>query len=286
MRIAASWIGPGVPPHGFAGRVAATHARACLIALTNDRLVTLVTPEVGGLPHGITVDTPDGFSFERSLRVGARAAVRGGMLRVDDGLCIDLRAACPWRSHLDDVALNLAHEPIRRAWDAAWSALRAHGTFAPLLQRSGAAILRMGEATCDLYSACARQAMSELIGVGEGSTPAGDDYLVGHFAGLWSCVGEDGARHRFIAEIGASLRDMASRTNRVSRVYLEAAADGEVSERLATLLCGIAAGAGGEPIAVATAAALAVGHSSGAYGVLGLLLGSAAWGPRMDRCAV
>jgi hypothetical protein len=76
MRIAASWIGPGVPPHGFAGRVAATHARACLIALTNDRLVTLVTPEVGGLPHGITVDTPNGFSFERSLRVGARAAVR------------------------------------------------------------------------------------------------------------------------------------------------------------------------------------------------------------------
>jgi hypothetical protein len=76
MRIAALRIGPGVPRHGFVGLVAATHARAGLIALTNDRLVTLVPCETGGLPNGITVDTPDGFAFERSLSVGARATVR------------------------------------------------------------------------------------------------------------------------------------------------------------------------------------------------------------------
>jgi hypothetical protein len=201
------------------------------------------------------------------------------MLRVDDGLCIDLRAARLWRSHLDDVACNLVHVPVQRAWDAAWSALRAQGTFAPLLRRGGTAIMRMCEATRDLDSACARQAMSELIGLGEGSTPAGDDYLVGHFAGLWSSAGADGARQRFIVDLGESLQDMTSRTNRVSRVYLEAAAEGEVSERLAALACRIAAGAGQEPVAVAAAAALAVGHSSGACGVLGLLLGSVAWGP-------
>jgi len=44
MRIAALLIGPGVPRHGFVGLVAATHPRACLIALPHDRLVTLVTP--------------------------------------------------------------------------------------------------------------------------------------------------------------------------------------------------------------------------------------------------
>jgi hypothetical protein len=112
--------------------------------------------------------------------------------------------------------------------------LHVHGTFAPLLRRGGAAVTRMCEATRDLDSACARQAMSELIGLGEGSTPAGDDYLVGHFVGLWSSAGADDTRQRFIADLGKSLREMASRTNRVSRVYLEAAADGEVSERLAT----------------------------------------------------
>jgi len=285
MRIAALRIGPGVPRHGFAGVVAATHARACLIALTNDRLVTLVTPEIGGLPNGITVDAPDGFSFERSLSVGACAAVRGGMLRVDGGFCIDLRASRPWRSHLDRLALNLARAPVRLAWDTAWSALRAHGAFAPLVRRGAAAITQMCEATRDLDLACARQAMSALIGLGEGSTPAGDDYLIGHFVGLWSCAGTDDARQRFIADLGETLREMASRTNLVSRGYLEAVAEGEVSERLATLAWRIAAGAGAEPVAAAAAAALAVGHSSGACGVLGLLLGSAAWGPA-DRPAV
>jgi hypothetical protein len=225
------------------------------------------------------VDTPDGFSFERSLSVGARAAVRGGMLRVDDGFCIDLRASRPWRSHLDRLALNLARVPVRRAWNTAWSALRAHGTFAPLVRCGGASIMRTCEATRDLDSTCAHQATSALIGLGEGSTPAGDDYLVGHFVGLWSSAGADDTRQRFIADLGKSLRDMASRTNRVSRAILEAAAEGEVSERLATLACRIAAGAGEEAVALAAAAALGVGHSSGACGVLGLLLGSAAWGP-------
>jgi hypothetical protein len=279
MRIAALQIGLGVPLHGFAGVVTATYARACLITVTDDRLVMLVTSEIGGLPHGITVDTPNGYSFERSLRVGACAAVRGGMLRVDEGFCVDLRTFRPWRSHLDGLALDLMRAPVQVAWDAAWSALRAHGGFAAFVRRGCGAITRMCEATRDLDSACARQAMSALIGLGEGSTPAGDDYLVGHFAGLRSSAGTDVARQRFIADLSESLRDMASRTNRVSRVYLEAAADGEVSERLATLAHRIAAGAGEEPVVVAATAALAVGHSSGACGVLGLLLGSAAWGP-------
>ncbi len=75
MRTAALRIGPGVLRHGFVGLVAATHAHACLIALTNDRLVTLVPRETGGLPNGITVDTPDRFSFERSqFAVSARGA--------------------------------------------------------------------------------------------------------------------------------------------------------------------------------------------------------------------
>jgi len=46
------------------------------------------------------------------------------------------------------------------------------------------------------------------------STPAGDDYLVGHFVGLWSSAGADDTRQRFIADLGKSLREMASRPAR------------------------------------------------------------------------
>lgn len=147
------------------------------------------------------------------------------------------------------------------------------------MRGGGAAIKRMCATTRELDLAGGRQAMSELIGLGEGSTPAGDDYLVGYFGGLWACAGADGLRRRFIADLGGSLGDMVLRTNRISRVYLEAAAEGEVSERLATLVWRIAAGADEKPVAAATALACAVGHSSGACGVLSLLLGCAAWGP-------
>jgi len=217
------------------------------------------------------------------LSIGARAAVRGGMLRVDDGLFVDLRPAYPYHSHLHRAALSLVREPVRSAWNAAWSALRNHGTFAPLMSRGGAAIAQMCKATRDLDCACARQAMSALIGLGEGLTPSGDDYLVGYFLGLLSCAAADGARQGFIAEFGESLRAMASRTNQVSRMYLEAAVEGEVSERLATLVYRIAAGASEQAVALAAAAALAVGHNSGSCGVLGLLLGSAAWEPGLTR---
>jgi len=121
--------------------------------------------------------------------------------------------------------------------------------------------------------------MSRLIGLGPGSTPAGDDYLVGHLAGLWSCAGASGARRSFVADLGEGLRKSALRTNRVSRVYLEAAAAGEVSERLGDLAARVAQGADAASVCAATDAALAVGHSSGACGVLGLLLGCAAWAP-------
>lgn len=274
VRIGASLIGRGVPQHDFIGVVSAIHRRSCLITLTDDRLVTLVTREVGGLPYGITVDTPDGFTFDRSLVIGACAAVRGRMLRIDEGFCIDLRAARPWRSHLEAMVFDLARVPVRRAWHATWSAVCGSTALLPLLHHGGPAIMRMCEAACNVDSVAARQAMSGLIGLGEGSTPAGDDYLVGHFAGL--CAGADGTRRRFVADLGESLRAMACRTNRISHMYLEAATEGEVSERLATLASRIAAGAGKEPVAAATAAALAVGQSSGACGVLGLLLGSAA----------
>jgi hypothetical protein len=92
-------------------------------------------------------------------------------------------------------------------------------------------------------------------------------------------VGNDEGRAAFVARLGVRLKEFAARTHRISRVYLEAAAEGEVSERLTKLAAQVAAGATPRAVGAAAAAALAVGHSSGANGILGLLLGSAAWGP-------
>ena len=81
--------------------------------------------------------------------------------------------------------------------------------------------------------------MSRLIGLGEGRTPAGDDYLVGCFAALWACCD---ASKAFATALSARLMVLATHTENLSRLYLEAAAIGEVSERIAAVATGIAAG--------------------------------------------
>ena len=115
--------------------------------------------------------------------------------------------------------------------------------------------------------------MCNLVGLGEGRTPAGDDYLVGYFAALWAC---SDASRGFAAVLGPRLVALATRTEHLSGLYLEAAAAGEVSQLIAGVAACIAAGSDDATIGRAVAAALAVGHSSGAAALLGLLQGCAA----------
>jgi len=92
--------------------------------------------------------------------------------------------------------------------------------------------------------------MSRLIGLGEDRTPAGDDYLVGYFAALWAC---SDASKAFAAALSARLMVLATRTEDLSRLYLEAAAVGEVSEWILAVATGIAAGSDNAAIGRAVA---------------------------------
>jgi len=273
MRLAALTTGAGVPDGDFAGKVEEIHARACLIAVSDGTLATLATAELGSLPRGITFDAPAGFSFIPLLAVGAAVAVRGGVLRIAGGaLAIDLRRTRPWRCGFDALRLDLGRAPTRRAWRAAWSILCQDGRANGLLRIAGAAMHELAAATRRRDVVAAHGAMSRLVGLGEGRTPAGDDYLVGYFAALRACGGME-PRAVFVPDLGRRLKELAARTDRVSRLYLDAAADGQVSERLCVVAAGIAAGCDDPEIGRAVTAALAVGHSSGACGVLGLLHG-------------
>jgi Protein of unknown function (DUF2877). len=280
MRLAALTAGFGIPTGVFRGSVVAIHPRACVLASRTEYFVTLVVHTVGSLPFGITLDAPLTFHFADSVAIGAGIAARGGILRfTGSSLSVDLRGALPWRSRLSDHTIDLGKRSVRKAWEVAMTALQEDGRGAPLGRLAGASIDMLVDATraCDI--AASSEVFSNLVGLGEGATPAGDDYLVGHFAALWSGVRGDESCASFVFRLGTRLKQFAARTHRISRVYLEAAADGEVSERLAKLAAQIAAGATPRTVKVTVAAALAVGHSSGANGIMGLLLGSAAWGP-------
>ena len=118
--------------------------------------------------------------------------------------------------------------------------------------------------------------MSALVGLGEGVTPAGDDYLVGYFAGLWTCAGRDAARVAFLATLRERLMRSALPTG---------ASAASISKRVRWRGVGtafrccrrIATGSLDAALRRAAARALAVGHSSGACGLLGFLDACACW---------
>jgi hypothetical protein len=272
-------IGAGVPSESFSGYVRSVFANAAILKIEN-KLVTLAPAAAGGLPAAINIDVPTGFDFARLLTAGAAAALRGGILRfADDGASIDLRGANPWRSRLGELALDFARPGTANGWGTAAVALRADGRSNAIARIGHGAIVKLSEATRRFDLHAAGQGAERLVGLGAGGTPAGDDLLVGYLAGLWASVGGDRPRTGFAAGLADLIRGLGERTNDVSRIYLEAAAEGEVSERLADVVRSIAEGEARPIVTAAAAAAIAVGHSSGADGILGLLLGLAAWGP-------
>lgn len=278
MRFAALSTGIGVPTGDFSGRIAAVHSRVCVLALVDESLLTLATPAIGRLPRSIAIDAPPDFDFRHVVEAGATLGLRSGVLRIGGGaFSIDMRPAIPWRSRLGDLRLDGDKDDVMRAMTTTRAALRRDGRSDALVRIAQGRLGSLATATRILDAPAAGDCIAGLIGLGEGATPAGDDFIVGYFAGLWACVWRSAARMSFLAAAGERLRRSASRTSEISRVYLEAAIDGEVSERLASFAACIATGSDDAKIGGATEAALAVGHSSGACGVLGFLEACACW---------
>jgi hypothetical protein len=278
MRLAALKTGFGVPHRDFNGGVHAVFKNALMVAVADAGPVTLVPADTGALPGGISLDMGEAIGFDRAIAIGARAAARAGILRVAGGLTVDLRQAVAWRSGLDELVLDMDHVASRAAFGIAAALLSADGRVDRFLCIAAGPVAALVAATRKRKAPEAGAIAEKLVGLGEGGTPAGDDFLVGFMAALHAGAGRDASKAAFVAAFGRHLRANAHRTNDVSRVYLEAAVAGEVSEKLTRLAARIAEGGTPEEVAEVTGIAIAVGHTSGADGTLGLLAGMAAWG--------
>jgi hypothetical protein len=279
VRLAALKIGFGVVEPPFHGEVHSVFARAIILKVAGG-LVTLVPSTAGGLPGAIMIDTPVQLNFTDLVKAGDTVAARAGVLRfAGRAAFVDLRPASRWQSNLHETLFDFELPPTIAAWRTAATVLQSNGGSAAIAGLAPAAILSLCAATRQLDVEQATGAATRLIGLGAGGTPAGDDLLVGFLAALWPQTTGPGNLQNFRRALAAYLRAQAKRTNDVSRVYLEAATTGEVSERLGDVVTAIAAGADAEAVAAVAAAAVVVGHTSGADGMLGLLLGLAARGP-------
>jgi hypothetical protein len=271
MRLAALTAGLGAEPKDFTGTVHSVFVRACNLELASGRLLGLVERDIGAVPRGFQLATRDGFSFLDHVETGAGIGSRGGLLRIErSGLSVDLRPAVPWRSNLDKYPIACDRKEVAMAWRAAWTALAVDGGAVSLQRQAGNAIKNLVNAVRTSQPDPIVDIVARLIGLGDGLTPAGDDFLVGFVAGL-AALPPDRGRAAFRAAITTAILAAMPQTGAISRLYLEAAIAGEVSEPLAALATAIGRGDAAEA-ARAAAIALAVGVSSGAAASYGLLL--------------
>lgn len=287
MRLFALSAGIEAPTKHFNGIVHSVFDRACNIRLETGALLTLVSSEKSNLPNGLRIKTPARFAFLDFVRAGEPAACRSGTVRFTQSvLSIDLWTAARWHIDLSGLRIDLHRQDQAAAWTAAWQTSRqyqrgdtvsaiieamaraegAFGTLPALLKATGA---------LQVEEACA--AIGPLIGLGPGLTPAGDDFLVGYLAGLWSTASFDTARLRFLTSLGVWLSRAASETNVISRAHIQSAVRGHASEPIARLAERLDRADTIDCVRAEAQAALQVGHSSGTDGVTGLLFGCAAW---------
>ena len=312
MRLAALSAGGQAARGRFNGAVHSVFRQACNIRLDDGRMLALLAPPLGNVPHGVRVDAPAGFVFSRHLAVGQRVGCRADVLRVEGGLAFDLGSAHAWRGELSSVNVDLMVPAVTQAWRAAWYALRrgrarADHVDAPTLSRTvdrqGVRLARVARA---LQSDEAARTLERVIGCGPGLTPSGDDLITGFLAGLFSTTCDDRARRAFLEAFCRAVAAAAAIHHRhqpyVShpcrrRVVCRAAGHARAPHRCRRgpwhgrqrhdhrAAGGPHLGRRGRPRAAArpgrlgTPGRAAWGHTSGGAGVLGLLLGLVAWTP-------
>ena len=103
----------------------------------------------------------------------------------------------------------------------------------------------------------------DLVGLGAGSTPAGDDYLVGAFYALWARSDADW--------LVGSIQIVAPHTTTPSAAWLRAAARGEASPTWRYLIEALGVGHSDLAVRRATREVLECGATSGAASVAGFV---------------
>jgi hypothetical protein len=118
-----------------------------------------------------------------------------------------------------------------------------------------------------------RQSAKNIVGLGPGLSPSGDDLLAGFMAGLrWTVNSFNGNVGR-VDEINRTIAHVAKGTTMLGEQLLTRAAAGEVNEAVEGLLEAILAGQV-KNVKTATAKVLSIGETSGVDSIVGILLGS------------
>ncbi len=277
---ALEWLASAAEP-----RIHSLYRQSINLIDSNQRLLSVVLPEVGLGPFAIVVAKPDASpdaSFEGFDTIDLASPVTINSQLIEIGLVqVDVASAKEWQPRPDWQRFG---EGLDRAAQAKLAALlRDHAppnSFAPLANgalpepnetvQSKALHAAARPAELLLSSLAAGdsvgvgEAAMQLAGLGGGVTPSGDDYLQGAIHALWLRLSEASAR-----DMGKAIAAEATpRTNVISGEWLRSAARGEAGEDWHLLAQAIATN---QRVDETVIKLLHRGHTSGADAMAGFL---------------
>jgi len=288
-------MGYAIPENDFEARIHSVFDSAVNIRIgTNRDLLTIVTSTGTDLPQGIRIDSPEGFTFY-GFQKNEEIFCQAGILTITKPpMQIDLRKATRWHCDFSGFSLDPEGTASTRSWNLVWKLLNDHqkvkGTeflaselidpsfnySSRLNQRLSVAISGLLKAT-NQFTIRNNDFISDLIGLGSGLTPTGDDLLVGFLAGLRYKLGVSSVRRDYLNDLGIRILSLSSQTTDISFTYLFHATKGQFSRSIFDLANAICNNADSSKLYETTSLAIQVGHSSGSDTVTGLMLGLTAW---------
>lgn len=215
------------------------------------RIVTVLTSEASGVPNGVRTLLRAADDPFRHLTLSSAAMLGAGTVQLP-GLTI--RGVRRVRHAV----------PLIRLRGSLVAALVAA---VPSLTRGvpDAPVARLNEALAGGDAAELRAAVTGLVGLGDGSTPGGDDVLCGALTGLHA-TGRTVLAHQVAV---AALQDLAGRTTLISANLLRLAAQGYACSEANAVLRASHVGS----LRQALDRLVALGHTSGADLATGLAIG-------------
>jgi len=278
---------------GAVGEVHSTFERTFNVLISGE-LVGIARRDVPNGPFNIITDIEPDDSMQSIVDKGERIRVDGDLLKFGKGLKISLSGAEIWRPKrgvkkpidikLVKRNLSLLKEIASRRSEGFGQLVRqienmisgARFNDGQLNQVSRLGLPHIKSLVSGIKSEdleLVRLSAKNLVGLGPGLSPSGDDLLAGFMVGLRWTVNSFNGDVNCVDEINRTIAHVAEGTTMLGKQLLIRAAAGEVNEAVEGLLEAILAGQI-EEVRTATEKVLAIGETSGVDSIVGILLGS------------